>query len=137
MPLRVKLVGSPVTFGNRKKTPPKQPRLGWGTLKMVGWATRRRETHSPSDGASVQGDSSRTQKLRSRSETTEYLLVRKVCLGDARADGGSRCGVQQISGVSATIAGNRYNRRPIRGEAADTFVTVTGVFAGNVPANWQ
>ncbi len=23
-----------------RKSPPKQTRLGWGTLKMVGWATR-------------------------------------------------------------------------------------------------
>ncbi len=23
------------------KTPPKQTQLGWGTLRMVGWATRR------------------------------------------------------------------------------------------------
>jgi hypothetical protein len=23
-----------------EKSPPKQTRLGWGTLKMVGWATR-------------------------------------------------------------------------------------------------
>ena len=25
-----------------EKSPPKQTRLGWGTLKMVGWATRLR-----------------------------------------------------------------------------------------------
>ena|ERR1039458_7359305 len=27
----------------KSKSPPKQNRLGWGTLRMIGWATRRRQ----------------------------------------------------------------------------------------------